>query len=157
MRSIKDTGIIIVALTTLVGHAQAQSVTRLQPLSAGDAFAEDINDHGEVVGTSLLVGFGMRPTRWDAAGTATHLGVLGGASTGNALAINNSGEIVGVSEDSSGTSRATLWDGRGGMTDVHSAIGSTGTSVTWDINNQGVIVGQASITAGIFARGFVWD
>lgn len=151
------TGIIIVALSAWAGSTQAQSVERLLPLSNGHAFAEDINDNGEVVGQSMLVGFGMVPTRWDAGGNASNLGMLSGGVTGNALAINNNGEIVGYSEDMNGFRSATLWDGRGGIVDVHSALGSSGPSIPWDINDSGVIVGQALITAGIFPRGFVWD
>lgn len=157
MQKATQAGIIIVALSALSGTALAQSVVRLMPLSSGDAFAEDINDNGEVVGQSMLAGFGMRPTRWDASGTPDNLGLLAGSVTGNAYAINNNGVIVGVSEDSNGMGYATLWDGRGGVVDVHTALGATGTSVPWDINDDGVIVGQAKITAGIFPRGFVWD
>jgi probable HAF family extracellular repeat protein len=127
------------------------------PLSPGDAFADDINDNGDVVGQSFFAGFGMRPTRWDAGGNATNLGLLSGGTTGTAYAINNNGEIVGISEDGSGLRKATLWDGRGGVVDVHDAIGSSSTSVPWHINDAGVIVGQANISPGIFARGFVWD
>ena len=157
MQKTKTAGIIIVALSALAGTAQAQSVVRLMPLSNGDAFAEDINDNGEVVGQALLAGFGMRPTRWDASGTPTNLGILGVGTSGYATAINNNGEIVGVSEDGNGMGYATHWDGRGGMVDVHSVLGAMGTSVPWDISDNGTIVGQAKITAGIFPRGFVWD
>lgn len=147
----------LLTLTLLAGTAAAQTVVRLAPLTTGDSFAEDINDHGEVVGQSLMAGFGMVPVRWDAAGAVNNLGLLPNGVTGSAYAINNNGEIVGVSEDSNGTGYATLWDGRGGKIDIHSTIGSMGTSVPWDINDNGVIVGQAKISAGIFPRGFVWD
>lgn len=157
MQLTQTTGIVIASLCAFAGTSHAQSVTRLMPLSPGDAFAEDINDNGEVVGQSLFAGFGMRPTRWDASGNPTHLGLLSGASTGSAYAINNNGEIVGLSEFSDGLSKATLWDGRGGIVDVHDAIGSTSTSVPWDISDAGVIVGQGNISPGIFARGFIWD
>lgn len=157
MQLTHTTGIITASLCALAGTSHAQPVTRLMPLTPGDAFAEDINDNGEVVGQSLFAGFGMRPTRWDAGGNATNLGLLSGGTTGTAYAINNNGEIVGISEDGSGLRKATLWDGRGGVVDVHDAIGSSSTSVPWHINDAGVIVGQANISPGIFARGFVWD
>ncbi len=153
----QTSGIIIATLCALAGTSHAQPVTRLIPLTPGDAFAEDINDNGEVVGQSFFAGFGMRPTRWDAGGNTTNLGLLSGDATGTAYAINNNGEIVGVSEDGNGLSSAVLWDGLGGVTDVHTVIGATGTSVPWHINDNGVIVGQAMITAGIFPRGFIWD
>lgn len=147
----------IASLALLAGLAQAQQVQRLAPLTSGDSFAEDINDNGEIVGQSMLAGFGMVPVRWDAAGAVTNLGMLPNGVTGSAYAINKNGEIVGLSEDSNGIGYATLWDGRGGKVDIHTAIGSMGTSVPWDINDNGVIVGQAKISAGIFPRGFVWD
>ncbi len=145
------------SLALLAGMANAQSVVRLAPLGSGDAFAEDINDNGEIVGQSMHALLGMRPTRWDAAGTATDLGLLANGVLGYATAINNNGVIVGVSEDSNGMGYATLWDGRGGIVDMHTAIGASGTSVPWDINDDGVVAGQARISAGIFPRGFVWD
>jgi len=146
----------VTTLTLLAGSATAQSVVRLAPLSAGDAFAQDINDNDEVVGQSMQAGFGLVATRWNASGTPTSLGMLPGGMTSWAEAINNNGEMVGYSEDSTGLRKAVLWDDRGGMVDVHAAIGSTGSSIPWDINDNGLIVGQASINPG-FAKGFIWD
>ena len=147
----------ILTLTLLSGTDMAQSVVRLTPLSPGDSYAEDINDHGEVVGQSIQAGFGMAPVRWDASGTPSNLGMLESSVTGFANAINNNGEIVGYCEDSTGLRKATLWDGRGGMVDIHAEIGSSSSSIPWHINDSGVIVGQANISPGIFPRGFVWD
>jgi probable HAF family extracellular repeat protein len=139
------------------GTAFAQDVINLPSLGGDYAVANDINDQGEVVGQSELVGgLGNYATRWDASHTPTNLNALGSSIISVAYAINNLGHIVGMSEDGSGLRSATLWDGRGGIVDVHAAIGSTGSSIPWDINDNGVIVGQAAINPG-FAKGFVWD
>jgi len=146
-----------ISLALLAGTATAQDVVRLAPLSSGDAYADDINDNGEIVGQSMLAGFGMTAVRWDASGTGTDLGLSESGVAGWGYAINNNGLIVGYTEDAGGVRKATLWDGRGGIVDVHAAIGASGSSIPWDINDSGVIVGQANISPGIFSRGFVWD
>jgi len=157
MQQARTSRIIIVTLSALAGTAAAQSVERLMPYTAGDAFAEDINDNGEVVGQSMLVGFGLRPTYWDADGTPTTLGLISGGVTGSAYAINNNGEIVGYTEFGDTSGKATLWSDLTTIVDIHDTIGSINTSVAWDISDSGTIVGQANIAPGIFARGFVWD
>ncbi|MHA7813784.1 MAG: GC-type dockerin domain-anchored protein [Phycisphaerales bacterium] len=157
MQQARTSRIIIVTLSALAGTAAAQSVERLMPYTTGDAFAEDINDNGEVVGQSMLVGFGLRPTHWDADGTPTNLGLISGGVTGSAYAINNNGEIVGYTEFGDTSGKATLWSDLTTIVDIHDTIGSINTSVAWDISDSGTIVGQANIAPGIFARGFVWD
>ncbi len=159
MKSMTRTQITVSILGLMIaaGSSLAQDVINLPSLGGPFAVANDVNDHGEVVGQSALAGgLGTYSTRWDAGHIATNLNALGTSTISEAYAINNNGHIVGMSEDGSGLRSATLWDGRGGITDVHAAIGSTGSSIPWDINDNGVIVGQASINPG-FSKGFVWD
>lgn len=139
------------------GSTLANDVINLRSLGGAYAVANDINDQGEVVGQSAIVGgLGNYATRWDASHTPANLNALGSSTISEAYAINNLGHIVGMSEDGTGQRSATLWDGRGGIVDVHTAIGSTGSSIPWDINDNDVIVGQAAINPG-FSKGFVWD
>ena len=53
--------------------------------------------------------------------------------------------------------KVCLWSSAEDGVNIDDAIGSSAPSVPWDINDAGVIVGQASITPGIFQRGFIWD
>ncbi|MDF1809592.1 MAG: GC-type dockerin domain-anchored protein [Phycisphaerales bacterium] len=159
MTTLKHSSITIsaIALLAAVGSVQAGEITHLQSLGGDFAVANDINDFGDVVGQSAMAGgLGVVATRWDASHMPANLGMLNGSVLSEAYAINNNGEIVGFSEDASVNRSATLWDGRGGMVNVHSAIGSSGASIPWDINDNGVITGQASINPG-FSKGFVWD
>ena len=150
------TGFIIGAICALAGTAHAQDVIELTPLGGGEAKAHDINDLGEVVGQSVNSLGQALAVRWDGAGVVTSLGSLSGTDWSVAEAINNNGEIVGYSENGDGISLSTYWDGRGGMVDMHTAIGAQGTSVAWDINDTGLIVGQAPLSPG-FSKGFIWD
>tara|TARA_R110002073_G_scaffold118918_5_gene259181 strand:- start:98175 stop:99434 length:1260 start_codon:yes stop_codon:yes gene_type:complete len=147
----------ILAIALLSGAAIAQDVINLPSLGGVGTIANDINDSGVVVGQSTLPGgLGVVACRWDAMHSPMNLGALGSSMISEALAINSNGEIVGYSEDASTLRAATLWDGQGAIVDVNTAIGSTGSSIPWDINDQGVIVGQASINPG-FSKGFIWD
>ena len=147
----------ILGLVLASGGAMAQPVVHLPALGNSGAIANDINDHGDVVGqTSVTDVQGVYAVTWDANHVASSLGAMDGHTKSEALSINNNGQIVGYSEDAMGLRMGTLWDGRGGMVDIHTAIGSLGSSIPWDINDHGVITGQASITPG-FAKGFVWD
>jgi len=156
MQLTHTTGIIIGAICALAGSAKAIDVIELTPLGGGEAKAHDINDHGEVVGQSVNAFGHPLAARWDASGSVSSLGALPGMNWSVAESINNNGEIVGYSEDDMTTAFSTYWDGRGGIVNVHSAIGAQGTSVAWDINDNGLIVGQAPLTAG-FSKGFIWD
>ncbi len=147
----------IIGFAGMNSSALAQDVVALQGLGGIGSFANDINNHGDIVGQAQLPGgLGTSAVRWDANGIPVALGALGSSSISEAIAINNNGMIVGFSEDSNSLRSGTLWDGRGGMVDIHSAIGSIGASIPWDINDSGVIVGQASINPG-FSKGFIWD
>ena len=149
----------ILSISILAVSTFAQNEAQLLPqLAGGQGLANDINNNGEIVGQSINA-FGVTTAaHWDADLLVSDLGALDSDTISWAEAINNNGEIVGYSEnETSGQRRAAYWDGQGGMVNVHSAIGSGGSSIPWDINDDGVIVGQAMITAGIFPRGFVWD
>ncbi len=160
LKNSSKTRISTIALFTLMavaGSAAASDVIHLQSLGGDYAIANDINDQGDVVGQSAMAGgLGVVATRWDATHMPANLGMLSGNVLSEAYAINNNGEIVGFSEDAGVFRSATLWDGRGGIVDVHTAIGSTGASIPWDINDNGVITGQAPLSPG-FSKGFVWD
>lgn len=145
-----------IALAACSGLAIAQSVIVLPSLGEG-AIARDINDAGVAVGQSLLPGGAeITAVRWGPDHLPVDLGTLAGSVAADAYAINSAGKIVGYSEDAIGLRRATYWDGMGGIIDMHAAINSIGSSIPWDINDNGLVVGQASINPGL-PKGFVWE
>jgi len=116
--------------------------------------ASDLNDLGQVVGTSLPP-FGNRPVLWhnDAAHTALELSLPPGDNFGSARLINNEGTIVGDSAASeSGTwnvtpSKIVIWVG-GIVYDLQSLIAASAPDWTiseiLDINNLGQLCGHAT-------------
>ena len=79
------------------------------------AYATDINERGDVVGSSWLAGDPSieRAVLWPNGGGAVNLGTLGGGSS-EALAINARGQIVGRSTDADGVTHAVMWIVGGG-------------------------------------------
>jgi len=80
--------------------------------------------------------------------TVTDLGTLSGSSSAKVADINKSGQIVGTSAD-----HAFLWS-NGMMTDL-GTLGGTRSAVH-AINDQGVVVGEASTASGEM-HAFVWQ
>ncbi len=149
------------ALTLLLvcGGAMGGEVIRLPSLGGTSCQAWDINDHGQIVGTSEVTGnANAHGVLWEN-GTPTDLGVWGapGEHHSHAESINNAGQIVGYNEvAASGYRDALFWDSDLTMRNLGQEMGALGNSVGWDINDQGLVCGQAPLSAG-FAKGFVWD
>jgi probable HAF family extracellular repeat protein len=112
-----------------------------------------INLRGDVVGFSDLTGDqnGQNPNfqafLWTRSRGMQNLGTLSGDAISEALGINNQGQVVGVSYGAGFTHpRAFLWQ-NGVMTDLNMLV-APGSSlyliVAQEINDAGVIVGQAS-------------
>lgn len=130
-------------LGTLGGGANANS------------YALDINDAGQIVGSSQLADFSSRATLFSAtAGDSGNidLGTLGGNHS-IALAINNAGQIVGEAQTADSETHATLFSatpGNEGNIDL-GTLG--GRSAAFAINNAGQIVGSY----GNNGDGFLWQ
>ncbi|MDX1747816.1 MAG: hypothetical protein R3324_17930, partial [Halobacteriales archaeon] len=105
----------------------------------------DVNERGEVVGSSATADGSSRAFHW-AAGTMTDLGTLTGERS-IARSINDLGQAVGdesVRGDPT-SNRALLWsDG------VAQPLGTVGgmTSIAFEINDEGWIVGRSENAAG---------
>jgi probable HAF family extracellular repeat protein len=144
--------------------ARAQTLYHLADL--GDlpggfdySIASDINDSGQVVGTSAAV-TGYRAFRWTNAGGMQDLGDLpGGDDSSRANGINNSGQVVGSSGALGGyDENAFLWTSGGGMLDLGDLPGGEGRrSEALDINDSGQVVGKSVIELpnGAF-HAFLW-
>ena len=116
----------------------------LTPLAAGaTALAEDINELGQIVGSSATTGppFTARhPVLWDD-GNPVDLGSLGGPFA-SAAGINDDGQIVGFMSDALNQNRGFSWK-TGVATPLEPLSGDTG-SVAQDVNSSGLVVGASS-------------
>src|SRR5262245_8651405 len=81
------------------------------------------------------------------------LGTFGGA-TSTTLAVNNNGQVVGSADTSQGKRHAYLWE-NGVLTDLGTLGFPTAQSEAWDINNQGVVVGN--VGTGDPNKAFIWE
>ncbi|MBG1266331.1 DUF3466 family protein [Nostoc sp. WHI] len=116
------------------------SITDLNTLFKGNFYATDINDTGQMVGSSYTnTGFLYSD------GKITDLGTLSGDSRSLADSINNSGQVVGTSYGRYNLSagRAFLYsDGK--ITDLGTLPGGT-VSRAGDINNSGQVIGNSDV------------
>ena len=119
-------------------------VTELGSLGGGFAWATDINEKGQVVGSSVTSHGDTHAMLWQK-GTMMDLGTLGG-NWSRADAINNKGEVVGVSRTASGETRPFLWR-NGRMFELKTLGGQFGHRVA-DINGRGQVVGTSTMPDG---------
>jgi probable HAF family extracellular repeat protein len=119
------------------------------PGGNGSSTAFAINDQGQVVGESYVLGVsGLDAFLWESATGMTDLGTLPDGHGTRAVGINNKGQVVGYTAvGPSAEAHAVLWD-NGIPTDIGlgSALG---------INDAGQVVGGGSSAS--FAHGFIWD
>jgi probable HAF family extracellular repeat protein len=117
--------------------------TDLGTLGGQSSYGMAIDDAGSMVGYSET-GTGIVHAFLDDGITMTDLGTLGGA-TSTATAIDAAGDVVGYSQIASGDRHAFLYSG-GVMTDLGTLPGGA-YSKALGINNSGLIVGEANVTA----------
>jgi probable HAF family extracellular repeat protein len=119
----------------------------------------DINENGDVTGFSDLPGDSAAAPNfnaflWTRKNGTINLGTLSGDNVSEALGINDQDRVVGVSYPSG---HAFIWQ-NGKMTDLNSLV-PRGTSViltdAQDINDDGVITGQAQAKNGSTLYAFV--
>jgi probable HAF family extracellular repeat protein len=117
-----------------------------------DAFANGINDAGDVAGesrtsTGLIHAFLYRNSQM------MDLGTLGGTrSTG--FAINNSGQVVGFSQTSSGDTHPFLYS-EGQMIDLGTLGGNQSAAI--GINDVGQVVGYSGTSGAFDTRAFLYS
>ena len=107
--------------------------------------AESINASGQVVGMAMKSGFGRYAARWDY-GTPILFDQPFSNAAG-AYGINNIAEAVGEASDI-----PAYWDAAGALTLLERPPDTPRASITYDINNNGIAVGQSGDSIPVF-----WD
>ena len=117
--------------------------------------AEDINDRGQVVGSSVPAGTNkpLHPYLWEN-GVMRDLGILGpDDEASQAFAVNNAGVAAGSSYKSFGLTVPVMW--KDGEIVELGVLGDDGGTAT-DINDHEQIVGHSN-TTGYTLHAFLWD
>ena len=130
-------------------------MTDVGTLGGALAIPNDLNNRGQVVGTSnLAMDLTHHPFLWQA-GKIIDLGTLGG-SNGEATAINDSGEIVGRADVAASTNHhAVLWK-NGKAADLGFAEGWP-CSTAIDINAAGQVIIDTGICGVGGGPGLLWE
>ncbi len=124
------------------------SVTDIGTLGGSGSRAIDINDNGQVVGTSSDSNYNSQAFLWDSTSGIRSLDPNGiGSSSANK--INNNGQVVG-----SKNSRAFLWDSVNGLQNL-ATLPNDSFSTANAINDKGQVVGSLQNSSG--SQTFLWD
>jgi probable HAF family extracellular repeat protein len=129
---------------------------------------QGINDSGQVAGhayppaDSSIDAFLWTPTTPNGTSGALHdLGTIGGQYS-YSYGINAGGQVVGQSGTSDGLLRGFLWTpitangASGSMIDLQT-LGGMNYSAAWDVNDAGLVVGEANTTADVATHAFLYD
>jgi probable HAF family extracellular repeat protein len=131
------------------------SVQDIGTLGGSQAYAFDLNNAGQVVGSSALPGDPpfSHAYLWSRATGMIDLGTLSGNRSG-AVAINNRGQVAGSSGSSNSFPHAFRWSPPFGLEDIGLFPGGDFTSAT-DISDTGLVTGWGS-TANGDGHAFAW-
>ena len=138
--------------------AEYYVVTDLGALPGGaSSNAYDINDNGQVVGSSQVTGGNSHAFLWRPTTPLQDLGTLPRGSGSQASGISVCGLVAGQSDlaGSGGKDHAFVWSSVGGMQDLGTLPGDNG-SEAGAINACGQVVGNSSLSAGGHLHAFIW-
>ena len=134
------------------GTVVSASVVTLPTLGGVSTSPVDINDLGEVVGSSST-GQANHAFFWAPGLGMRDLGTLGGHHS-FATAINNAGQVVGFSDlEGNQTTHAFLWTPEKGMQDLGTLEGTYSSARA--IDDEGRVIGISSAAGGL-TRTFLW-
>ena len=105
--------------------------------------ASDINDSGQVVGSSWSDTSATKAFLWTSDGGFTDLGKLPGFINADGGAINASAQVVGEASNNRGPVHGFLWTSSAGMSDLGTLSGFSSLHPS-AVNAGGVVVGEAS-------------
>jgi probable HAF family extracellular repeat protein len=151
----------VLGFEAFLWNRRTNNIQVLPPLAGdSDTAAFDMNDNGEVAGSSGICTTGVVPSSGIHAviwrnGVPIDLGNLGGNTSNAAFGVNNHGQVVGISTLSdNATVHAFLWQD-GQMTDLGTLPGDT-FSFVGNINDQGQVPIQ-SCDINFNCRAAIWQ
>jgi probable HAF family extracellular repeat protein len=126
----------------------------LGTLGGSNSLAIDINDAGQVIGSSQIAGDAVTHYfLWSAQNGMTDLNTLIGVSVTSAVEINAGGQIIGTYITGGGQSHAFLYTPGSGLEDLGTLGGTT--SEPTGLNDNGDVVGSSTLSDGS-THAFLW-
>jgi probable HAF family extracellular repeat protein len=117
-------------------------------------FGNQLNNRGQVVGSSDLAGdLASHAFIWEG-GVLTDIGTLGGQNSA-ANVINDAGQVLGTGDLADGTHHAFVWE-KGTMTDL-GTVGGDPCSNGGHINARGQAIGTSTNCHGTILHIFLWE
>lgn len=156
---LRETGKPGSARQAFLWHSGDSKETALSPLSEAEFTVTALNDAGQIIGRTGVVGGTAHAFLWQK-GTLRDLGTLPEGKQSFAYALNASGQVVGTSDTANSglEDHAVLWD-HGKLKDLSQLI-PAGTHwsqirTATGINAQGQIVGEGLTDDGLYTHGFL--
>jgi probable HAF family extracellular repeat protein len=144
----------------------------LGTLGGTSSWAYAINASGQVAGASLTTTGSRHAFLWTPGQGMQDLGTLGGGTSSTARGINDQGQVVGESkvprpypDPREPETHAFLWSPGQGMQDLGAPGQGLNSTIAFDINNAGQVVGRAFSSDRVifpptdpeyFSRAFLW-